>query len=128
MQKIRTALLWEILNNDMHPSLQESDRTFEAMTPLVQTLFPGIGCRSLEEILYVVNNYVVPALAKRHPELLATPLESVKREAMTEIEEVLSCEGYEWMTGSDWRRSFEKNLEATSGVTATSVENTIRKK
>lgn len=98
------------------------------MTPLVQALFPGIGCRSLQEILYVVNNYVVPALAKRHPELLTTPSESVKREAMTEIEEVLPCEGYEWMTSPGWKRRFEEILDAIPVAIATSMEDTIRKK
>lgn len=111
MQKIRTALLWEILNNDMHTSLQESDRTVEMMIPLINALFPGIEYRSADEVFHVLTVYVAPGLIKRYPELLVTPMEFVKPETMTEITEVLSCKGYEWIT-REWNQKFEKFLVA----------------
>ena len=108
--KVRTAVLWWLVNNKEHETLKEKDRAIEALMPLVSALFPGINYYSITGFSQVMRDCVIPALKKRYPELLTTPAEKIKPKAMTEVATVLPSKGYEWQDSTRWKSKFEKVL------------------
>lgn len=110
--KIRTAVLWSLINKKEHESLEEKDKTIEALMPLVEALFPGINYYSISGFNHVMRDCVIPVLKKRHAKLLTTPAEKVKPRAMTEIATALPSKGYEWQDSTKWQSKFQKLLAA----------------
>ena len=110
--KVRTAVLWSILNGNDHESLSKKDKTIEALMPLVKALFPGINYYSITGFSEVMRNCMIPVLKKRHPELLTTPAEKIKPRAMTEVATALLSKGYEWQDSTEWQSKFQKFLAA----------------
>lgn len=110
--KIRTAVLWWLVNDKEHESLKEKDKTIEALMPLVEALFHGINYYSITGFSQVMRDCVMPVLKKRYPELLTTPAEEVRPRAMTEVATVLPSKGYEWQDSTKWQSKFQKLLAA----------------
>ncbi|OGY63945.1 MAG: hypothetical protein A3I89_00610 [Candidatus Harrisonbacteria bacterium RIFCSPLOWO2_02_FULL_41_11] len=110
--KVKTAVLWWLVNNKEHESLTDKDKTIEALMPLVEALFPGINYYSITGFSQVMRDCVIPVLKKRFSELLTTPAEAIKPKATTEIAKVLPSKGYEWQESTKWRSKFEKILAA----------------
>lgn len=110
--KCKTAVLWWLVNNKEHEQLKEGDKKIEALMPLVETLFPGINYYSITGFSQVMRECVIPALKKRFPELLTTPVEAIKPKATTEVAKLLPSKGYEWQDSPKWRSKFEKILAA----------------
>lgn len=108
--KIRTAVLWWLVNDKEHESLKEKDRTIESLMPLVSALFPGIDYYSITGFSQVMRDCVIPVLKKRYPELLTMPAEKVKPTSRTEVVVALPSKGYEWQDSAKWRAKFEKLL------------------
>ena len=115
--KVRTAVLWWLVNDKEHETLKlkQKERTMGALKPLVSALFPGINYYSILGFNQVMRDCVIPALKKRYPELLTTPAEKIKPKAMTEIATVLPSKGYEWQN-SIWKYEFEEILERCSSL------------
>lgn len=108
--RVRTAVLWWLLNDKEHPSLKAKDKTIGAVEPLVHALFPGINYYSVTGFCQVMRECVMPVLKKRYPELLTIPEEKVRPRAMTEIAMMLPSKGYEWQKSSRWWSKFQKLL------------------
>ncbi|MCI0559871.1 MAG: hypothetical protein MN733_15380 [Nitrososphaera sp.] len=111
--KVRTAVLWWLVNDKEHESLKKKDRTIEKLMPLVEALFPGINYYSISGFSQVIHDCVIPVLKKRHPELLTTPAEKIKPRTMTEVATALASKGYEWQVSPEWKSKFQKLLAAT---------------
>ncbi len=114
MIKIKTSVLWSIINDKEHKSLKEKDKTIEALMPLVSALFPGINYYSITGFSQVMQKCVIPVLRKRYPELLTVAEGKISPKAMTEVTEALPSKGYEWQESTRWRSEFRKILLAIS--------------
>lgn len=111
--KVKTAVLWWLVNNNEPNSLEEKDKKIESLIPLVDTLFPGINYFSITGFSEVMQNCVIPALRKRYHKLLLTPAEKIKPRAMTEVTAVLPSKGYEWQDSAEWKAKFKRILAVT---------------
>ncbi len=113
--KIKTAILWSLLNGRNHPLVADADLTIHALRPLVDGLFPGINYFSVTGFGQVMRDCAIPVLRKRFPELLTTPSEAVQADALTEIAEpFLPSKGYEWQNSLAWKGRFDARLAAQS--------------
>ena len=110
--KIRTALLWSIMNNEAHESLKNKEKTIAGSMPLVEALFPGINYYSITGFGQVMRDCLLPVLKKRYPELLTTPVDKVKPEETTDVVTALPSNGYEWKNSAKWQSKFKKLLAA----------------
>lgn len=107
--KFKTAFLWSLVNGSWHPSLSDREKTIGAMTPLIDTLFPGIDYFSISGHDEVMRSLVIPALLKLCPDLLTVPGEKVYSKATMEVDKVLSSKGFEWQSSS-WKEEFVQFL------------------
>ena len=112
--KVKTAVLWWLVNDKEHESLWWYEKTIEQLLPLLSSLFPGIkyNCTMLELDKFMKNR-VIPLLKKRYPELLTTPAENIKSMAVTEVVTALPTEGDAWKDSTSWESEFRKLLVAT---------------
>ena len=108
--EIKTTLLWSLINDKTHGSLEEKERTIEGVMPLIKALFPGINYYSITGFNQVMCACVLPVLKKRYPELLTTPEEKITPGAMTEVATVLPSKGYEWQDSTEWQSGFQNLL------------------
>jgi hypothetical protein len=111
--KVKTAVIWSCLHDKLHRSLSEEDGKIAAMMPLVETLFPGINYYSITGFMEVFRNCVIPALKKRHPEVLTLSEADIQPDDTTKVKEVLRSKGYEWQNSKKWRAKFERFLSST---------------
>lgn len=110
--RIRTILVWSILNDKWHKELRDDEKTIGDMMPLVEALFPGINYFSIPGFTTVLNQRGKPALKKLFPELLTTPEEQILADAMTEVPEFLPSRGYQWEEDTKWGAKFDELLKA----------------
>lgn len=110
--KCKTIVLWWLVNGTEPPGLPENERKIEALMPLVSALFPGINYFSITGFGKVMRDCAIPALKKRHPELLDTPAEKIGPNAMTEVAVVLPSDGYEWQDSAKWQSKLRRLLAA----------------
>ena len=108
----KTAVLWWIVNETEHPSLNEDDRRISALIPLVAALFPGINYYSISGFSQVMRECVGPVLKKRFPELIGATAASIASDATREVDVALPSQGYEWQDSDDWKKKFETLLAA----------------
>lgn len=110
--QIKTIVLWWLANEKVHPLLTEEEKTIAYVMPLASTLFPGINYFSMSGFSKVLSTLVIPVIKKRYPELLTLGADRIKRDATTEVTEVLPSNGYEWQDEEDWMIKFNEILAA----------------
>ena len=108
--KVRTAVLWWLVNNQQHPALTEDDMKNVAQKPIVVALFPGIDYYSITGFYQVMNDCVLPALKKQHSDLVGMPLAKVRPNAPREVTRVMASQGYEWQDSASWQQQFQAYL------------------
>lgn len=110
--KCKTVVLWWLANGKEHPLLTEGDKKGDALMPIVTAFFPGINYYSVTGFHEVMNTLVIPAIKKRHPELLTTPEGDIEADATTDVVEMLASKGYEWQDDAGWMTKFRDMLAA----------------
>ena len=107
--KVKKTLIWSILNNKYHPTLNEEDKKIISFMPLVEGLFPGIDYYSITGYGQVQENYVTPVLKKLFPDLKGLDSKKINQNEQIEITPFLPSKGYEHLEPK-WRKKLEKLL------------------
>lgn len=110
--QIRTVIIWSLINEKSHDSIDDEEMVIKALMPLVSALFPGINYYSVTGFALVMAECVIPALEKKHPKLIGMSGKDMDPKAMTEITEILPSKGYEWQNSPEWKAKFKSILEA----------------
>ncbi|HEY0907902.1 MAG TPA: hypothetical protein VGE35_00975 [Candidatus Paceibacterota bacterium] len=107
----RRKLVWCIVRRKEIGGLSQRDRL--RVTQLIDELFPGIYYRCGEEFNRVLQNWVVPVLAKRYPELEKISDEAIQPSATDtiDIKPHLPANGREWQE-IGWQHRFRELLAA----------------
>ena len=108
--QVKTAVLWWLINNRVHQSLENEEKTIKSLIPLVEELFPGIMFLNESSFQSLMLEYTVPVLQKRYPELLTTPMEDIGPTDMTEVTSFLPSNGFEWQSTMEWGLLFQMLL------------------
>ncbi len=107
----RTLVLWSFLRGEFPPRLSKEECGYDAGMAVAQALFPGVKCYDGFNLGRLDRECIKPLLEKLFPDLLATPVEGIAADAMTEIAEFLPSDGYEWMDDG-WKSRFDELLAA----------------
>ncbi len=110
--KIKTVVLWWLINNREHSHLSKKDRRIESVVPIVVALFPGVNYFSFTGFSDLMKKCVRPALKKMFPELVGAGYYSVHQRMMSEVTAFLPSKGYEWQRDPEWMRKFDQLIAA----------------
>ena len=108
--KFDSKLIWSAVNGRLHPTLSNHHKTIDGMKPLIQTLFPGIECRSAPKFFAVFNYYAVPALKSLFPEYINMHEDDIDNDDV-EVTEILECHGYQHQDDSQWKQDFHNKIQ-----------------
>ena len=106
--KFDSKLIWSAVNGRLHPNLSRYHKSINGMRPLIQTLFPGIECRSAPSFFAVFNYYAVPALKSLFPEYINMHQDDIDSDDV-DVVEILEYHGYQHQDDSQWKQDlFDK--------------------
>jgi hypothetical protein len=109
----KKALIWSIVTNTWHTSIPNTEKTIEALMPLVEALFPGINYYSISGFNSVMNKCVRPALIKLYGNFGKLSAKDVSETELVEISKpVMPSKGYEWEDDPQWKIGFEQFIAA----------------
>ncbi len=109
---LKKAIIWGLINGSLHYSLNNEERKIDTLIPILSSLFPGINYYSITGFNTVMNNYGVPVLKKKFPELENVLPEDISGEDTVEITEFLPSKGYEWQDNPQWSEKFKELIES----------------
>lgn len=110
--QFKKTLVWSLITGQVHPSLDERERTIDGVVPLVQTLFPGANYYSITGFSQILQACVTPALKKLFPELGSLSADDVMIGDAVEVVPFLASQGYEWQDSPEWADKFDMLMAA----------------
>lgn len=109
--KIKRTIVWTLLNTRYHPSVNPDELTYKQCLSVMASLFPGVTFNTKDEFYAIMNQCVIPALARRFGWMIGMDTKKVGKKTFF-ITPVMGSNRTQCLTDPNWRKGLEKRIAA----------------